>query len=234
MTVNPSGGLVGRGHPLGATGLAQVVEMATQLRGRAGARQVDGARLGLAVNTGGIIDGDAGFVGIHAVACRCRRDRHQRSRGWGIAVPDKVVTNDDLAVSLDTSDAWITERTGIRERRIGGTTSGLAIEAGRKALRSAGLAAGRHRARGAGHDDPRQHGSGHGPHGPERPRHQGRRLRHQRGVLGLRLRPRRRGRPDRRRGGPDPAHRLRHPLDGSPTGTTARSPSLWATAPAPS
>jgi acetyl-CoA acetyltransferase len=67
LVVNTSGGLVGRGHPLGATGLAQVVELAAQFRGRAGARQVDGARLGLAVNTGGIIDGDAGFVGIHAV-----------------------------------------------------------------------------------------------------------------------------------------------------------------------
>ena len=33
-----------------------------------------------------------------------------RITGWGIALPDKVVTNDDLAVSLDTSDAWITER----------------------------------------------------------------------------------------------------------------------------
>ena len=44
--------------------------------------------------------------------------------GWGIAVPDKVVTNDDMAVNLDTSDAWIVERTGIRERHIGGTTSG--------------------------------------------------------------------------------------------------------------
>ncbi len=67
LVVNPSGGLVGRGHPLGATGLAQVVELATQLRGRAGARQVAGARTGVAVNTGGIIYGDAGFVGIHAV-----------------------------------------------------------------------------------------------------------------------------------------------------------------------
>ena len=67
LVVNSSGGLVGRGHPLGATGLAQVVELATQLRGRAGARQVEGARLGLAVNTGGIIEGDAGFVGVHAV-----------------------------------------------------------------------------------------------------------------------------------------------------------------------
>ncbi|MGO8861766.1 MAG: thiolase family protein [Acidimicrobiales bacterium] len=67
LVVNSSGGLVGRGHPLGATGLAQVVELATQLRHRAGARQIRGIRLGLAVNTGGIIEGDAGFVGIHAV-----------------------------------------------------------------------------------------------------------------------------------------------------------------------
>jgi acetyl-CoA acetyltransferase len=67
LVVNPSGGLVGRGHPLGATGLAQVVELATQIRGRAGMRQISGAKLGLAVNTGGIIEGDAGFVGVHAV-----------------------------------------------------------------------------------------------------------------------------------------------------------------------
>ena len=58
--------------------------------------------------------------------------------GYGIAVPDKVVTNDDLSVTLDTNDAWIQERTGIRERRIGGTTSGLAIEAGLAALAKAG------------------------------------------------------------------------------------------------
>ena len=58
--------------------------------------------------------------------------------GYGIAVPDKVVTNDDLSVTLDTNDAWIRERTGIRERRIGGTTSGLAIEAGLAALEKAG------------------------------------------------------------------------------------------------
>ncbi len=58
--------------------------------------------------------------------------------GWGIAVPDKVVTNADLSVTMDTNDAWIRERTGIRERRIGGTTSGLAIEAGLAALEKAG------------------------------------------------------------------------------------------------
>jgi acetyl-CoA acetyltransferase len=68
LTVNPSGGLVGRGHPLGATGIAQVVELATHLRRRAGGRQVPGARLGLAVNTGGVIEGDAAYVGMLALA----------------------------------------------------------------------------------------------------------------------------------------------------------------------
>ncbi len=58
--------------------------------------------------------------------------------GWGIAVPDKVVTNEDLSARLDTSDEWITERTGIRERRIGGTTAELAIAAGAQALARAG------------------------------------------------------------------------------------------------
>jgi 3-oxoacyl-[acyl-carrier-protein] synthase-3 len=59
--------------------------------------------------------------------------------GWGAALPDQVVTNADLEARLDTDDAWITERTGIKERRVGGTTTGLAIEAGRAALDSAGL-----------------------------------------------------------------------------------------------
>ncbi len=72
LCVNPSGGLVGRGHPLGATGLAQLVELAVHLRGRGGHRQVPGARLGLAVNTGGIIEGDAAYVGMHAVAAGSR------------------------------------------------------------------------------------------------------------------------------------------------------------------
>jgi acetyl-CoA acetyltransferase len=68
VTVNPSGGLVARGHPLGATGIAQVVEIVSHLRGVAGVRQVAGARLGLAVNTGGIVDGDAGYVGVTAIS----------------------------------------------------------------------------------------------------------------------------------------------------------------------
>lgn len=53
IPVNPSGGLVSRGHPVGATGAAQLVELTTQLRGRAGDRQIDGARVALAENAGG-------------------------------------------------------------------------------------------------------------------------------------------------------------------------------------
>lgn len=59
--------------------------------------------------------------------------------GWGAALPDKVLTNADLEAMLDTSDEWIVERTGIRERRIGGTTAALATEAARKALDRAGV-----------------------------------------------------------------------------------------------
>ncbi len=59
--------------------------------------------------------------------------------GWGVAVPDKVVTNDDLSATLDTSDEWIAERTGIRQRHVGGLTSTMAIEAGRQAIERAGL-----------------------------------------------------------------------------------------------
>lgn len=62
-----------------------------------------------------------------------------RITGWGISVPDKVITNADLSLRLETSDEWITERTGIKERRVGGTTSELAIAAGRAALERAGV-----------------------------------------------------------------------------------------------
>jgi len=63
--------------------------------------------------------------------------------GTGSAVPDQVVTNDDLARIVDTSDEWIRTRTGIRERRIASEQSGtsdLAAEAAREALKSAGVA----------------------------------------------------------------------------------------------
>ena len=52
VVTNPSGGLLSKGHPLGATGLAQCYELTRQLRGNAGATQVDGARLALQHNLG--------------------------------------------------------------------------------------------------------------------------------------------------------------------------------------
>jgi acetyl-CoA acetyltransferase len=54
IPVNPSGGLESKGHPIGATGLGQIHELVTQLRGEAGSRQVEGARVALAENGGGI------------------------------------------------------------------------------------------------------------------------------------------------------------------------------------
>ena len=53
IPVNPSGGLESKGHPIGATGLGQIHELVTQLRGNAGRRQVDGARFAIAENGGG-------------------------------------------------------------------------------------------------------------------------------------------------------------------------------------
>jgi acetyl-CoA acetyltransferase len=54
IPVNPSGGLESKGHPIGATGLGQIFELVTQLRGEAGARQVQGARVAVAENGGGL------------------------------------------------------------------------------------------------------------------------------------------------------------------------------------
>lgn len=62
--VNPSGGLLRKGHPIGATGIAQIVELYEQLQGRSGARQVEGARIGLAENGGGYVRGDVGALCI--------------------------------------------------------------------------------------------------------------------------------------------------------------------------
>ena len=62
-----------------------------------------------------------------------------RILGWGTALPDKVVTNADLEKTLDTSDEWIVDRSGIRERRIGDSTTDLAVGAGRAAIEKAGV-----------------------------------------------------------------------------------------------
>ena len=59
--------------------------------------------------------------------------------GWGRALPETIVTNSDLAKTLDTSDEWIRERTGIEQRHVGGTTASLSIESGRKALEMSGV-----------------------------------------------------------------------------------------------
>jgi acetyl-CoA acetyltransferase len=61
VPVNPSGGLESRGHPIGATGLAQIHELVTQLRGEAGTRQVAGATVGIQENGGA-------FLGVEEAA----------------------------------------------------------------------------------------------------------------------------------------------------------------------
>jgi benzoylsuccinyl-CoA thiolase BbsB subunit len=63
IPVNPSGGLLSKGHPVGATGVAQIVEIVSQLRGNCGERQVAGARIGLTHCTGG------GVAGFDHIAC---------------------------------------------------------------------------------------------------------------------------------------------------------------------
>ncbi len=63
LPVNPSGGLLSKGHPVGATGVAQIAELVWQLRGEAGHRQVPGARIGLAHTLGG------GVAALDGVAC---------------------------------------------------------------------------------------------------------------------------------------------------------------------
>ena len=64
IPINPSGGLESKGHPIGATGIAQLYELVTQLRGDAGARQVSGARFALAENGGGMIGGEEAVASI--------------------------------------------------------------------------------------------------------------------------------------------------------------------------
>ena len=64
LPVNTGGGLLSRGHPIGATGCAQLVELIDQLRGRSADRQVPGASVALAENAGGYLDNDSAAIGI--------------------------------------------------------------------------------------------------------------------------------------------------------------------------
>jgi len=59
--------------------------------------------------------------------------------GWGTSLPEKILTNIDLESMMDTDHVWIRDRTGISQRHIGGTTAGLSAEAGRAALKMAGV-----------------------------------------------------------------------------------------------
>jgi acetyl-CoA acyltransferase len=65
LPVNTSGGLLSKGHPIGATGLAQLCEATWQLRGEAGDRQVEGARVALTQNGGGWLEGDSAAMSVH-------------------------------------------------------------------------------------------------------------------------------------------------------------------------
>lgn len=65
VPVNPSGGLLARGHPPGASGLAQIHELVVQMRGAAGRRQIDGARVGMAQIMGGNKANDAQACAVH-------------------------------------------------------------------------------------------------------------------------------------------------------------------------
>lgn len=59
--------------------------------------------------------------------------------GWGTALPPKVLTNHDLEGMFETNHDWIVERTGIHQRHVGGTTTDLSVESGRKALEMSGV-----------------------------------------------------------------------------------------------
>ena len=68
LPVNTSGGLLSKGHPIGATGIAQLCEATWQLRGEAGARQVEGARVALTHNGGGWLEGDSAAMSVHILS----------------------------------------------------------------------------------------------------------------------------------------------------------------------
>ena len=65
IPINPSGGLMARGHPIGASGLAQIYELVTHLRGEAGKRQVQGCRIAMAENGGGFLGMGEAAMAIH-------------------------------------------------------------------------------------------------------------------------------------------------------------------------
>ena len=65
--------------------------------------------------------------------------RGARFTGWGLALPERIITNDELSKTMETSDEWIRERTGIHRRHVGGSTMSLSVDSARKAIAMAGL-----------------------------------------------------------------------------------------------
>lgn len=84
-------------------------------------------------------------AGLNSGGFQPARPRYAQIVGWGMALPERVVTNDDLARMVDTSDEWIRSRTGIQERRMATSpkesTATLAVQAAREALRVADVPA---------------------------------------------------------------------------------------------
>jgi len=68
LPVNTSGGLLAKGHPVGATGVAQICEIWQQLCGKAGERQVAGAKVGMTQNGGGMVRGEAAATAVHVLS----------------------------------------------------------------------------------------------------------------------------------------------------------------------
>ena len=68
MPTCPSGGALGVGNPIAATGVMKLCELFWQLRGEAGKRQVEGARIGLTENGGGMVKGDPAALSVHIFA----------------------------------------------------------------------------------------------------------------------------------------------------------------------
>lgn len=81
LPINPSGGLESRGHPIAATGIAQVAELVGQLRDERGPRQVNGARNALAETAGGFVAGDAAAIAVHVLSTSARGRGRRRVPG---------------------------------------------------------------------------------------------------------------------------------------------------------
>lgn len=94
LPINPSGGLISKGHPTAATGAIQIYEIVTQLRGEAGARQVSGAKLGLTENGGGFhgIEEAACVVGIFEAPFQTATPDRHRARPQSLPQPDPLPT----------------------------------------------------------------------------------------------------------------------------------------------